>query len=160
MFGRRNKEHEQIASKVKACSVFNMLQDSDINALMKIAHIRDYSDGERVFTEGTVGLCFYIIIKGSVSMISPGTGDDNVIREFKEGDFFSEIHLFAETNHSVTCIARDVTRLVVFSKPDIEDLVKINPKLGNRLLLRFLDFLGQKLDEMHRENISLKHVKN
>lgn len=160
MFGKRNKEHELIASRVKACSVFSTLQDSDISALMKIAHIRDFSADERVFTEGTVGLCFYIIIKGSVSMVSPGSGEENVIREFKEGDFFSEIHLFAETNHSVTCISRDITRLVVFSKPDIEDLVKINPKLGNRLLLRFLDFLGQKLDEMHRENITLKYAKN
>ena len=69
---------------------------------------------------------------------------------------FSEIHLFTETNHNVTCAAKEVTKLIIFSKPDLEDLVKINPKLGNKILLRFLDFLGQKLDEMYRENTDLK----
>jgi CRP-like cAMP-binding protein len=156
MFNKKNHDNYILSQRIKGCSVFSELSDSDIKALLKIAHIREYSAGEKVFTEGTIGLCFYIIIKGSVNIASQDTGEQNVIREFKEGDYFSEVHLFSESNHSVTCISKEVTKLMIFSKPDFEDLTKINPKLGNRILLKFLDFFGQKLDEMYKENKELK----
>jgi hypothetical protein len=49
-----------------------------------------------------------------------------------------------------------VTRVIVLSKPDFEDLVKIRPKLGIKVLLKFLDFFGQKLDKLYKENSELK----
>lgn len=155
MFGKKNPDHEILEQRLRQCSVFKGFRDSELKTLLRIAHIRDYSSGERVFTEGTVGLCFYVIVRGSVNMVTPESAGSNVIRDFKEGDFFSEIHLFSETNHSVSCVANEVTKLLIFSKPDIEDLIKIDPKLGNKILLSFLDFLGQKLDGLHRENIEL-----
>jgi CRP-like cAMP-binding protein len=156
MFNKNNQEREILFKSLKNTGIFESLDVKEINSLLKIAHVRDYAGGEKVFTEGTVGLCFYLIVKGSVSMISDGTGDAVPVREFGEGDFFSEIHLFTESTHNVTCVAKEVTKLIVFSKPDIEDLVKINPKSGNKILLRLLDFLGQKLDKMYKENIELK----
>lgn len=156
MFNKNNQEHELLFKRLKNNAIFEQLGDGEINSLLKIAHIREYAGGEKIFTEGTVGLCFYIIVKGSVNLVSNVSAEAQVIREYGEGDLFSEIHLFTETNHNVTCAAKEVTKLIIFSKPDIEDLVKINPKSGNKILLRFLDFLGQKLEEMYKENTELK----
>lgn len=156
MFNKNNQQHDLLFRRIKSSVIFESLSESEINALLKIAHVREYAGGEKIFTEGTVGLCFYIIVKGNVNLISNLPAEPHVIREYGEGDMFSEIHLFTETNHNVTCAAKEVTKLIIFSKPDLEDLVKINPKLGNKILLRFLDFLGQKLDEMYKENTELK----
>ena len=156
MFNNKNQERDLLFRRIKSSAIFESLGESEINALLKIAHVREYAGGEKIFTEGTVGLCFYIIVKGNVNLISNLPAEPQVIREYGEGDMFSEIHLFTETNHNVTCAAKEVTKLIIFSKPDLEDLVKINPKLGNKILLRFLDFLGQKLDEMYKENTELK----
>ncbi len=161
MFKRGSADTDTLAGRIKGCVIFSDLSDSDVKALLRITHIRDYSAGEKIFAEGTIGLCFYIIVKGSVSMVSENRSVSNEVRAFKDGDYFSEIHLFTESNHSVTCIADEVTRLIIFSKPGFEDLVKIDPKLGNKILLKFLDFFGQKLDEMYKENIEIKsHNKN
>lgn len=156
MFSKNNQERDLLFRRIKNSVIFESLGESEINALLKIAHVREYAGGEKIFTEGTVGLCFYIIVKGNVNLISNLSAEAQVIREYGEGDMFSEIHLFTETNHNVTCAAKEVTKLIIFSKPDLEDLVKINPKLGNKILLRFLDFLGQKLEEMYKENTELK----
>lgn len=156
MFNKNNQERELLFKRIKNSGIFESFGESEINALLRIAHVRDYAGGEKIFTEGTVGLCFYIIVKGSVNLVSNGAGTEQVIREYGEGDFFSEIHLFTESNHNVTCAAKEVTKLIIFSKPDLEDLIKINPKLGNKILLRFLDFLGQKLEKMYKENTELK----
>ena len=156
MFNKNNQQQDLLVRRIKSSVIFESLGESEINALLKIAHVREYAGGEKIFTEGTVGLCFYIIVKGNVNLISNLPAEPQVIREYGEGDMFSEIHLFTETNHNVTCAAKEVTKLIIFSKPDLEDLVKINPKLGNKILLRFLDFLGQKLEKMYKENIDLK----
>ncbi len=158
MFKRESADTETLAGRIRGCVIFSDISDSEVKALLRIAHIRDYSAGEKIFTEGTIGLCFYIIVKGSVSIVSEDPALPKEVRAFKDGDYFSEIHLFTESNHTVTCIAEEVTRLIIFSKPGFEDLVKINPKLGNKILLKFLDFFGQKLDLMYKENIEIKEL--
>jgi CRP-like cAMP-binding protein len=156
MFNRKNSEHSHLVSALKNCPIFEGLSGSELKDVLKISHIRDYSADEKVFEEGTVGLCFYVIVKGSVVITSNTEGKQSILKEYGEGSYFSEVHLFSESFHTVSCIAKEVTRTIVLSKPDFEDLVKISPKLGNKLLLKFLDFFGEKLDRLYKENSELK----
>ena len=154
---KRNSETDALKAALKACPLFDGLKDSELKILLDAAHIRDYSEGEAVFNEGTIGLCFYLIVKGSTKIVTKGSdGKAVIIRELSEGDYFSEVHLFAELPHTVSCIASGISRLVVIAKPDLEDIVKINSKLGSRLLLRFLEYFGEKLDAIYSENKVLR----
>lgn len=154
---KKNTEQELLLKRMSACGVFNGLSNSEISTLLKISHIRDYSEGEKIFEEGTIGLCFYIIVKGSIKILTAKDGVPRTLRHFHEGEYFSEVHLFAETFHSVSCVSDEVTKLIVFAKPDFEDFVNIKPKLSNKVLSNFLVFFGEKLDELYRENRELKH---
>ncbi|MGH2574131.1 MAG: cyclic nucleotide-binding domain-containing protein, partial [Ignavibacteria bacterium] len=138
MFRRKFADEESVEKAVKQCSLFKGLANSELKAILKTAHIRDYSADERIFVEGTIGLCFYIIAKGSVEIVTQSPSDEvnpRVLKVHKEGAYFSEVHLFSETNHTVSCVAKELTKLIIFSKPDFEDLVKIKPKIGNKVLL-------------------------
>jgi CRP-like cAMP-binding protein len=157
MFSKRSTETEILRSALAACPLFIGLSGTELKNLLKISHIRDFSEGEKIFEEGTIGLCYYIIVKGSVRLFSDSGGNLVILREMKEGDSFSEVHLFSETRHSVSCAAAEVTRLIVFAKPDFEGLVKMNPRLGNKVLLRFLDYFASKLEELYKENRVLKN---
>jgi len=154
MFRRKLSQDVTVEKALRECPLFLGLGSSDIKTLLGISHIRDYSVDEKIFTEGTTGLCFYIIVKGSVDIISetvsPGT--NRVLKTFPQGSFFSESHLFSETTHTVSCAAREVTKLIIFSKPDFEDLIKVKPKLGNRLLMRFLSSMSEEMEELYRQN--------
>jgi hypothetical protein len=44
---------------------------------------------------------------------------------------------------------------MIFTKPDFEDLIKINPKIGNKLLLNFLEFMSTQLEQTYKENREL-----
>ena len=157
MFGKNKTESDLLKTRVKECPLFSGLSGGEIRSLLEIAHIRDYSEGEKIFTQGTIGLCFYIIVKGSVKIISEDGSDIHVLKELTEGAYFSEVHLFSETTHTVSAAAGEISRLVVFAKPDFEELIKMNPKLGNKILLRFLRLFGETLEELYRENKLLKH---
>lgn len=156
MFGKKDTEHNQLTGALKNCPIFEDLSGSELKAVLNISHIRDYSTDEKLFEEGTIGLCFYIIVRGSAVISNEKDGKQSIFKEFGQGAYFSEVHLFSETYHTVSCIAKEVTRAIVLSKPDLEDLVKINPRLGSKLLLRFLDFFGQKLDRLYKENREMK----
>jgi len=153
LFKRRLSEDETVVKSFTDCPLFAGLSDSELKLVLKSAHVRDYSSEERVFTEGTLGLCFYLIAKGCVEIISEdGDGTPKVLRKYKDGAFFSEVHLFTETNHTVSCVAKEVTKLIIFSKPEVEDLIKVEPKTGNKLLLNFLQYLSEQLDWLYKEN--------
>mgnify|MGYP003455435644 FL=1 len=157
MFGKNNSEGNLLKTRIKECPLFSELSGSEVKSLLEISHIRDYSENEKIFTHGTIGLCFYIIVKGSVKIISENNGAELLLKELAESSYFSEVHLFSETTHTVSAVAGEITRLIVFAKPDFEDLVRKEPKLGNKTLLKFLEYFGEKIDELYRENKELKH---
>ena len=144
---------------LSSCPLFRGLSKSEMKTVISIAHVREYSSEEKIFSEGTVGLCFYVIVKGSADIVSELPAAEgskpNVLKTYSEGGYFSEAHLFAESNHTVSCIAKELTRLIIFTKPDFEDLIKINPKIGNKLLLNFLEFMSMQLEQTYKENREL-----
>jgi CRP-like cAMP-binding protein len=154
MFKRKLTSDESIEKTIRACPLFAGLGTSELKALLSIFHIRDYSVDEKIFTEGTIGLCFYIIVKGSIDIVTEPSASSGtvVLKTYTDGSFFSESHLFSETYHSVSCVAREVTKLLIFSKPDFEDLVKTKPKLGSKLLMKFLADMSKKMELLYREN--------
>lgn len=162
MFTNKNSSSEISLKVLSRCPLFSGLSRSELKTVLKTTHIRDYSADEKIFTEGTTGLCFYIVEKGSVEIISEPSansrGGEKTLRVYEEGGYFSETHLFSEINHTVSCTARGVTRLIIFAKPDFEDLVKTKPKIANKLLLKFLEFLSGELESLYKENreLSLK----
>ena len=143
MFNRKISDNDLLVKTMEACPLFSELSAGEIKSLLGIAHIREYSSDEKIFTDETIGLCFYLIVAGTVSIIAERSGKTIILKEYKKASFFSEVHLFSETNHSVSCIAKELTKLIIFTKPDFEEIVKIKPKLGNKVLLNFLDFFGQ-----------------
>ncbi len=156
MFGKNNTEENLLKTRIKECPLFSGLSSGETKSLLEISHIRDYSENEKIFTHGTIGLCFYIIVRGSVKIISENNSSELILKELAEGSYFSEVHLFSETTHTVSAVAGEITRLIVFAKPDFEELVRKEPRLGNKTLLKFLAFFGEKLDELYRENKELK----
>jgi CRP-like cAMP-binding protein len=156
MFQQSKNSNELYQKRIRECPLFGELSSGELKALLRMAHIRDYTSEEKIFTEGTLGLSFYIVVKGSVQIVGQKGSDVKILKEYKEGDFFSEVHLFTETNHTVSGISKEISKLIIFSKPDFEYLVKIKPKLGNKILFRFLEFFGEQLDRLYNENKKLK----
>ena len=156
MFSKKIADETEFKT-LSECPLFMGLSKGELKSVLGISHIREYSADEKIFNEGTVGLCFYIIVKGSAVIVDDASADEkpHVLKTYIQSDYFSETHLFSETYHTVSCVAREVTKLIIFTKPDFEDLVKINPGTGNKLLMNFLHFIGDRLEELYRQNTEL-----
>ena len=157
MFNRKITDEIEFKT-LSNCPLFAGLSKGELKIVLNISHIRDYSADEKVFTEDTVGLCFYLVVKGKVDIVSGASQEGaqpKIIKTYNAGAYFSEAHLFAEINHTVSCIAQEVTKLIIFTKPDFDDFVKINPKTGNKLLLNFLKFISEQLELLYKQNMEL-----
>jgi CRP-like cAMP-binding protein len=157
MFNRKITDEIEFKT-LNSCPLFSGLSKRELKTVINISHIREYSADEKVFTEGTIGLCFYLVVKGKVDIVTgspPEGGQPKIIKTYSAGAYFSEAHLFAEINHTVSCIAKEVTKLIIFTKPDFDDFVKINPKTGNKLLLNFLQFISEQLELLYKQNMEL-----
>jgi CRP-like cAMP-binding protein len=156
MLRHKDSENSRLMEAMKKCPLFSELSGGELKDVLKISHIRDYSADEKIFEEGTLGLCFYLIVKGSVAVTTGTESKTVILKEMGQDAYFSEVHMFSETYHTVSCSAKEVTRVLVLAKPDLEELVSIKPKLGIKLLLKFLDFFGEKLEKLYKENRELK----
>jgi CRP/FNR family cyclic AMP-dependent transcriptional regulator len=156
---KKSVVEDAVAKVLKECPLFEGLSSSELKTVLNIPHIREYGAEEKIFTEGTVGLCFYIVAKGSVEIVSEtniqGETKPRALKVYNEGGYFSEAHLFSETNHTVSCIAKELSRLIIFTKPDFDYLIKLKPKIGNKVLLKFLEFMSQELEILYKENKEL-----
>ena len=157
MFRKKIFSEDGIEKTISECRLFKGLSSSELKQIIETVHIREYAADEKIFEEGTVGLCFYIIVKGKVEIIADGASPSKqkVIKTFDDGGFFSEAHLFAETNHTVSCVAKELTKLIIFAKPDFDAIIKIKPKTANKLLLNFLEFMSGQLEVLYKENKEL-----
>ncbi len=88
MFGKKNSDNDLLIKRIKDCSLFEGFSGGEIRSLLEITHIRDYSEGEMIFTHNTIGLCFYIVVTGSVKIISEINGSQAVIKELAAGEHF------------------------------------------------------------------------
>jgi CRP-like cAMP-binding protein len=152
MFDKTKEINNSIISSLKESVLFRNMDKSDVIEVLKIAHIREYSDQERIFSEGTLGICFYYIIKGEVDVVSEDGLNTKVLHTHCEQAFFSEVHLFSESVHSVSCLSKGLTTLFVLSKPDFEELIRLKPRTGSKFLLNFLEFFSSQLDKLYKEN--------
>ncbi|WP_287129716.1 cyclic nucleotide-binding domain-containing protein [Candidatus Cyanaurora vandensis] len=107
---------------------------------------KTFAAGEVICEEGTPGQAMYIILAGGVVVCKRIEGElDTVVARFGPGECFGEFALFDQAPRSATVQAEHETRLLVFSRRDLEDLITQNPQLAARFMLVLMDELTDRL---------------
>lgn len=80
--------------------------------MLKSSHRKSYATKEIIIHEGDVSSSLYYIITGSVSVLSESeSGEEIILAQLNQGDFFGEAGLFdLETNDDVKRTARIIAR--------------------------------------------------
>ena len=143
IFKFRQKHFDETDKILLNIPVFQNLNHSDLKAIKRILHQREYRTNEAIFNQGDVGLGMYIIRRGEVEIIcNPGR---HILAELQEGDFFGELALLDEAPRSATAVAKKPCALLCFFKPELLDIINRNPKLGGKILFRLAWTIGERL---------------
>lgn len=134
--------------------IFKALTPGELHFLKNLVHYRIYKPGERIFTQGELGVGMYIVMHGTVNITVEDlhTLDESqrniFVTRLSKGDFFGEISLVESAGRrTATASAADDVSLIGFFKPDLAEVVERNPRLAVKILSRLGEVLGRRLKE-------------
>lgn len=137
-------------SRLREIYLFKNLSERVLGEVAALAFTEEYRRGETIFSEGSMGDKFYLILQGNVriSKTIHGIGEE-ALAILKEGSYFGEMALLDEAPRSADAIAERRCVLSVITRGDFERLLSQNKELAYELLWSFVRTLSGRLREMN-----------
>lgn len=149
IFRQQEKEEESIRKTLKKIPIFEGLTRKELRAIERILHRREYTTGEIIFHQDEPAAGMYIIVEGKVRIfLEPAR---QVVAELHDGNFFGELALLDESPRSATAIAKLDCKMLGFFKPDLLNLIELNPKLGVKIVMQLNAVIGKRLTKSNEQ---------
>jgi len=103
-----------------------------------VAGVRDFKDGEIIFSEFEKGDKFYLIQSGKVELVKFLGNVQKTLDVLTPSDMFGEMALLEDSPRTATAIAQGDTKLMVFDKNNFQNLMMSNPHVALKLLKMFV----------------------
>jgi len=116
--------------------IFKFLPEEDHISLVSLWKVKTLKAGEVLFRKGEPGSSMFVIDEGEVEIILPVDPPVNEVQLsiLKEGEFFGELSLFADTPRTATTRALTDTSLVEMQRGDFITFVMERPSIGISML--------------------------
>ena len=116
--------------------IFKFLPEDDHVALVSLWKIREIKEGEVLVRKGDPGSSMYVIEDGEIEIYLPVGPPVNEVQlsVLKEGEFFGELSLFADTPRTATARALTNSRLIEMQRSDFITFVMERPSVGVSML--------------------------
>ena len=137
--------------------ILHSLSDSDRSYIAEKASIRDLKRHELLYKQGEFGDSFYIIVNGSVELISSkkvGNEEKQISRDvMRKGDFLGIVSTMGNKPHPFSAVALGDVKLLVVTASDFHDVITKIPSLGIVLTKVLTRRLNATSDELERKII-------
>ena len=127
---------------------FEGLTREELDQISDVCSLEEFSKGDRIFSEGTPGDKFYIIVSGNVRIEKeiPKAGPET-LRVLKSGEGFGEMALVEEMPRSASAVVDEDSRLVSIEKSDLDRLFGENYSIALKMLTAFCKTMSSRLRE-------------
>jgi CRP-like cAMP-binding protein len=126
--------------------LFNSVPQTHLRRVVDIGVEEIYRASATIFSEGSPGDKFYLIIEGAVriSRMVPGMGEE-ALAVLRAGAHFGEMSLIDDAPRSATAVCHERCRLFVVHRKDLEDLLFVDRDLAYELLWNWVRTLSRRL---------------
>jgi len=138
-------------------SLFEELQEKDLQALAARATVRKFPKNSILINEGDTTASLYLILSGKVKVFaSDEEGKEVLLNELKEGEYFGELSLIDEEPRSASVLATEVCQMMIISRDDFVEYLQKNASISLSLLRVLARKLRQQTD--NTKNLALMGV--
>lgn len=146
-------EIHQLISRVTMLEDFSL---SEISALGKYMPVYQAEAGGRIITEGEDGDFMVILLSGSVDVTKlDHEGRPSRIAVVQAGHALGEMSMMDGEPRFSSCTALESTKFAVLTRENLTQVIKAEPYLGAKIMLKLVHMLSQRL-----RNTSRQLVKN
>jgi CRP/FNR family cyclic AMP-dependent transcriptional regulator len=134
------------------------LQSVEGDALTRLAAAleeKNFSEGERVFSEGDAADAMYFVHEGSVRIEKRASASADAVKTLAvltSGDYFGEMALFDQKPRSASAVAQGATTLLRLSKPTFDQLCT-NSVAGMSVLAAMIRTSSERIRRLSAEVI-------
>lgn len=128
------------------------LPASDLNAISKISHVREFGPGETIFKQFAPATHLFLVLDGRVKIFARSGGKKRkTFAYLRKGDFFGEMALLERKPRSAAAEAVEYTKLLIVDNKDFQRLLLKH----NGLALQLLRTVSERLRRANEEIESL-----
>lgn len=123
------------AAVFRRVSLFSELEAGELDALSRVATVRQYPAGATILREDEPGEQFFVLLRGEVKVfVDSPDGREVVLTHLQTGEFFGEMALFGGETRSASVSALSDTELVVLARPDFLAVLSRDFSLTRKIL--------------------------
>ncbi|MEW6685589.1 MAG: cyclic nucleotide-binding domain-containing protein [Candidatus Edwardsbacteria bacterium] len=127
-------------------SLFQDLNQSELERISKLIFLRNYTKGRTLFFENTPGEILYLINSGEVTISKKaGDGTEKILAKLGPGDFFGEMSLIDNSPRSATAKVSKDAELVVITRKAFQQMLETDPKITAKILMALLRVISARL---------------
>jgi len=152
--GRLQQEEftDEDASILAGSPLLRELSEQDAETFRPHTHVVLLPRGERLFDEGDLGDCLYLVISGKVKLTRTAPdGRESLVSVHGPGDMFGELAMFDPTYRTSTAVAITDARLAQIDHDDLRNVLATRPPVA----LLLLKALAQRLRRVTETNTNL-----
>ena len=111
MMGKAQQDTKDYLGFIGEVRILQSLPKADQLRLVDALQEREYAEGARIIKEGDEGDYFYIIRDGEVKCTQEATGEFEVSKRLRKGEYFGELSLLSAQRRAATVIATKKTQV-------------------------------------------------
>ncbi len=124
---------EQLEVKKDINPLFAAFTEEEFGAIVDKLEPLQFMAGERMIAEGDEGDAMYLISRGGGRVIKEIDGQEVVLDELGEGEFFGEMSLLVGGPRSASVFATADTEVLRLKSSDLFEVIKQYPRIENAL---------------------------
>ena len=113
--------------------LFDCLDDSQLDGVLKSARLNHFGRGERLIEEGAEGDSMFVLLRGSAQVSVAKNGTSIRVGVLRSGDCFGEMSLLTGEPRTATVRAEDDCEVLEISKPVMAKVLRDAPQCLNQL---------------------------
>ena len=133
-------------SLIRDLSIFQSMSESDLDAVLATASVRQLPEGTAVFEQGAEATEFFALLHGRLKVVqTTPDGQQVVVRHVNPGDIFGIAKAMRRTDYPATAAAVVDSLALAWPSAQWESFIARSPVLA----LNALQTVGQRLQDAH-----------
>ena len=137
---------DQVSALLRRAMPFQMVSDEMLGDIAKLAKLRSYASGDRVYDVGDLAEDIQIVSSGAVShTLKVGPDEPDLERVMASGDVFGwAAVLTGQRGRLAKTVCLAPTELIQINGEDLMDLIKRSPASGDVIMSRFATLITKE----------------
>ncbi len=145
------QDRELIKKYIRNVTLFNMVEKNHLERIINDFSLLHTTGNETILFQEDTSNDLYIILKGKVKVtLMSDEGDEYILSDLDEGDYFGEMSLIDSRPRCATVVAVEDSTFAVLKREKLVDAIKQNPLIALDLLSTLVKKLRKATEREER----------